>query len=56
MIYVHTPEAHQIDLITVYGKDEADDLTRDEIKALCGYARQLRGEAAARARRKGFGR
>ncbi len=51
IIYVHTPEASQIDLITVYGKDEADDLTRDEVDALCDLARVLRAEAAARARR-----
>lgn len=49
VIYVHTPEAGQIDLITVYGKDEANDLTRAEVKALCELARVLREEAAKRA-------
>lgn len=51
VIYVHTPEAGQIDLITVYGKDEADDLTTGEIKILCGLARELRQAATARAAR-----
>ncbi len=51
VIYVHTPEANQIDLITVYGKDEADDLTRDDVEALCDLARVLRAEATAKAKR-----
>lgn len=46
VIYLHTPEVHRIDLITVYGKDESDDLTRDEMKALCELARLLRREQA----------
>lgn len=49
VIYVHTPEASQIDLITVYGKDEADDLSADQIRLLCGLARELRKQAAAKA-------
>ncbi len=49
VIYVYTPEANQVDLITVYGKDEADDLTRDEVMELCDLARVLRTEAAAKA-------
>jgi mRNA-degrading endonuclease RelE of RelBE toxin-antitoxin system len=53
VIYVHTPEADQIDLITVYGKDEADDSTRDEIREMCELAGILRDAAAARASRKG---
>jgi hypothetical protein len=51
VIYVYTPEAGQVDLITVYGKDEADDLTRDEVKEFCELARILRDEAAAKAKR-----
>lgn len=47
VIYVHTPEASRIDLVTVYGKDEADDLTKHEISALCTFADQLRAEARA---------
>ncbi len=51
VIYVYTPEANQIDLITVYGKDEADNLTKGEVAALCELARVLRAEATAKARR-----
>ena len=51
VIYIQTPEAGQIDLITVYGKDEADNLTRDETYALCKLARLLREEATFEARR-----
>ncbi len=42
VIYMHTPAARRIDLLTVYGKDEASDLTPDELKAWCDLARQLR--------------
>jgi mRNA-degrading endonuclease RelE of RelBE toxin-antitoxin system len=42
VIYMHTPEAAIVDLFTVYGKDEADDLSADEIKALCALAGQRR--------------
>ena len=51
VIYVHTPEANQIDLITVYGKDETDDLTKDEVAELCELARLLRAEAVLKAKR-----
>jgi mRNA-degrading endonuclease RelE of RelBE toxin-antitoxin system len=53
VIYVHTPEASRIDLVTVYGKDEADDLTKDQVKVLCRLAVILRGEAKAGAKRAG---
>jgi hypothetical protein len=53
VIYVHTPEAKQIDLVTVYGKDETDDLTKDQVKVLCRLAEMLRTEATAAARRIG---
>ena len=33
VIYLHTPEAATVDLFTVYGKDEKDDLSADELKA-----------------------
>ena len=52
VIYVHTPEASRIDLVTVYGKDEADDLTKDQVKILCELAKLLRVEATAALRRK----
>ena len=51
IIYVHTPEARRIDLVTVYGKDEADDLTKQELKDLCTLAAHLREEAKAASRR-----
>ncbi|MGH7132488.1 MAG: toxin [Phycisphaerales bacterium] len=47
VIYVHTPEASRIDLVTVFGKDEREDLSKDEVSDLCGLARQLRREAIA---------
>ncbi len=49
VIYVHTPEASRVDLVTVYGKDEADDLTKDQIEKLCELAKRLRAEAASSA-------
>ncbi|MFA6043770.1 MAG: hypothetical protein WC718_02190 [Phycisphaerales bacterium] len=50
VIYVHTPEVSRVDLVTVYGKDEADDLSKDEVKTLCKVAKLLRAEATARAK------
>ena len=47
VIYVHTPEVSRIDLVTVYGKDEADDLTNDQLRDLCRLAELLRAEARA---------
>jgi len=57
VIYMHTPAAHRIDLITVYGKDEADDLSKDEVKLLCRLAAMLRDEAirSSMGSLKGFG-
>jgi hypothetical protein len=51
VIYLHTPEAATVDLLTVYGKDEADDLSKAELKALgalAGLRRQQLQEAAKR--------
>ena len=49
VIYLHTPEAATVDLLTVYGKDEKDDLGAAELKLLCEAARarrkQLQGAA-----------
>ena len=42
VIYLHTAEAKRIRLLTVYGKDEKDDLSRDEVRALCSAARVVR--------------
>ena len=52
VIYVHTPEAGRNDLVTVYGKDEADDLTKDEVEELCRFARLLRAEIKAESERR----
>lgn len=48
VIYVHTEEAGQIDLITMYGKEQKDDLSRDELKAVCELAKALRKELLAK--------
>jgi hypothetical protein len=50
VIYLHTPEASRIDLITVYGKDEKDDLSKAELDMLCLLARAIRNEALANLR------
>lgn len=34
VVYIHLPELRVLYLLDVYGKDEADDLSRDEKKAL----------------------
>lgn len=47
VIYLHTPDAGRIDLLAVYGKDEREDLTKEQIEELCGLARILREEARA---------
>ena len=52
VIYLHTPEASRVDLITVYGKDEKDDLSRGELATLCALARTLRAQLLAESRRK----
>jgi mRNA-degrading endonuclease RelE of RelBE toxin-antitoxin system len=44
VIYMHTPEASRIDMITMFGKDEADDLSKKELRLVCEFARDLRDE------------
>ncbi|MGA2498085.1 MAG: toxin [Tepidisphaeraceae bacterium] len=51
VVYMHTPEANRIDLITAYGKDEHDDMSKDELAALCQLARALRADLLTRARK-----
>jgi hypothetical protein len=46
IIYYHFPSDHQIWLMTLYGKDEASDLTAQQKKAL---KIAIEGELAARA-------
>lgn len=47
VIYLNIPEAERIDLLTVYGKDEKDDLSEREKKALRKLVAELRTEAIA---------
>jgi hypothetical protein len=51
VIYLHTPEAATVDLFTVYGKDEKDDMSADEIKLLCAAAALRRRQLHETARR-----
>lgn len=53
VIYLCTPEAERIDLITIYGKDEKDDLSESEKRVLRRLVTELREEAIAVYRRKG---
>lgn len=53
VIYLYTPEARQIDLITVYGKDEADDLSKSDTRLFCQLAKMIRAAAAAQAAKPG---
>jgi hypothetical protein len=45
IVYLHTPEADRIDLLLIYGKDESDDLTAEQKRALAGLAERARQEA-----------
>ena len=42
VIYLHVPEADCIYFITVYGKDEQDDLDAAQKKQLASLARQIK--------------
>ena len=42
VIYMHTPIAHRIDLLTVYPKTMKDDLSPRDLQALCQRARAVR--------------
>ena len=48
IIYLHLPEAQIILFLKVYDKDEVDELTFDERKALAQIAGELRGAALQR--------
>jgi len=54
VIYLHIPEAQRIYFVTIYGKDEQDDLDADQKRQLRAIAEQTR-EALRRMRRKGKG-
>ncbi|MBK8268050.1 MAG: type II toxin-antitoxin system RelE/ParE family toxin [Planctomycetes bacterium] len=47
VIYLNIPEAERIDFITIYGKDEKDDLSPAEKKILQRLAEETRNEALA---------
>lgn len=51
VVYLDIPEAHRIDLVTVYGKDEQDDLTFEQKRVLSQLAKEARAEAMASHRR-----
>ena len=51
VIYLHTPGASRIDLLTVYGKDESEDLSADQVRVLCQLARSIRAEAPVQKRK-----
>jgi hypothetical protein len=53
IIYLDIPEAERIDLITIYSKDEQDDLSAAEKRRLRQLVDALRAEAVAAFRRKG---
>lgn len=53
IIYYHFRSDHQIWLMTLYGKDEASDLTASEKRALKAA---IEGELEARASRRAIGR
>lgn len=42
VIYMHTPAAYRIDLLTVYPKTMKDDLSPRDLQALCQRARAVR--------------
>jgi hypothetical protein len=46
IVYLYTPAAARIDLLTVYSKNEAADLTASQTRELCQLARLLRDEAS----------
>ncbi len=56
VIYLNIPEVDRIDLITVYGKDEKDDLSASERKVLRRIAEEAKAEALAVFRAKGRSR
>lgn len=52
-IYLYVPEAHRVDFIDVYGKDQKDDLTPGEKTQLAELAREVRKEAVEAFNRSG---
>jgi len=53
VVYLDIPQAERIDLITIYGKYEQDDLTPGQKRLFAHLARQARVEALAVVRTRG---
>lgn len=53
IIYLYIPQAFRVDFLDVYGKDEKDDLTPKEKKALAELASRIRKEAVEAFKRSG---
>lgn len=53
VVYLDIPEAERIDLVTIYGKNEQDDLDAGQKKLLARLARQARIQALAAFRSRG---
>ncbi len=47
VIYLHFPEVERIDLLAIYSKDQRDDLTAKQRKAMKALAERARKEALA---------
>ena len=52
IIYYHLPEGSQVWLVTLYSKDEADDLTVAEKKTYRGLISEIKAAWAARRKAK----
>ena len=48
VIYLYLPDQNWIFLLDVYGKDEKDDLTSEEKKAMARLAARIKGAAKGR--------
>lgn len=53
VIYLHVPEAHRIYFVTIYGKDEKDDLGTEQKRQLRALAEQTREALRVKQRREG---
>jgi hypothetical protein len=53
VIYLHIPEVDQIHLITIYGKDQRDDLSADDKRLYRQYVQMLKDESRRSKSRRG---
>ena len=51
VIYLYLPEQGWVFLLDIYGKDEKDDLSREEKKVLASLASRIREAAKSRFKR-----